>query len=641
MGEGDADRSLRLGEAPATRRGPPDQPDQVIAAGLGIFHQPVVHVSNLVQSEHGLAKRFSDRFVRAALDAWCGDETEIAPELEWPRFGRLIHRVLGHELAPALRGGGPSLLEQGHCSSAGLHRKVGYPTPFRVEQLVLVLPVVLTDLALRDGLWSRRRLSYLAEQLVTQDLPDALLRPGRLVELAAPGLLGQELSLDELFQQLLLSLFRLIPETLEPIHAFEGGYVVQNSEIAISDASEDPLRQLGRQATRTRCWGLPHFGLGPTATEPPQGEGQAHQESELSTGPLWPVPPAAAPLQRDVRPQTWPAAAVRHPSLSGPGPGLNDSDAQEGPPGTTRPLCNHREPSYTKDAEGAHSLLAFSRQAQGGRSEWVTTRARRRNPSLRRTGGRSTTPGVDKSGNPKLRYERVIVKMSGEALAGEGGGSGIDTTILKATATELAEVHATGVQIGIVVGGGNIFRGLRGASEGMDRAQSDYMGMLATVINALALQDSLERRGVATRVMTAMEINNVAEPYIRRRAIRHLERGHIVIFAAGTGNPYFSTDTAAALRAMEIRASALFKATKVDGIYDRDPKRFPGAKRLTHVSYDRFLSDHLGVMDSTAVALCRENGLPIRVFQAARGNIRAACLGEPVGTTISTDASLQ
>ncbi len=238
---------------------------------------------------------------------------------------------------------------------------------------------------------------------------------------------------------------------------------------------------------------------------------------------------------------------------------------------------------------------------------------------------------------PKLKYKRVVIKLSGEALSGGQGGSGIDTVTLKATADELAEVASSGVQIALVVGGGNIFRGLRGASEGMDRAQSDYMGMLATVINALALQDALERAGVATRVMTALEIKQVAEPYIRRRAIRHLERGHAVIFAAGTGNPYFSTDTAAALRAMEMRADGLFKATKVDGIYDRDPARHPNAKMLERVTYDRFLADHLGVMDSTAVTLCRENGMPIRVFKMARGNIKNVCFGENVGTTVSLE----
>jgi uridylate kinase len=242
---------------------------------------------------------------------------------------------------------------------------------------------------------------------------------------------------------------------------------------------------------------------------------------------------------------------------------------------------------------------------------------------------------VTASTERNLRYKRVILKLSGEALCGKEGGFGIDTTMLKNTSTELAEVHRTGVQIGVVVGGGNIFRGLRGASEGMDRAQSDYMGMLATVINSLALQDSLEREGIAVRVMTALEIRQVAEPYIRRRAIRHLDRGHIVIFAAGTGNPYFSTDTAAALRAMEIRADALLKATKVEGIYDRDPKRHAEATMFQTVSYDRFLNDHLGVMDSTAVTLCRENGLPIRVFKMASGNIRRVCFGEDVGTTVT------
>ncbi|HEX4339369.1 MAG TPA: UMP kinase [Polyangiaceae bacterium] len=234
-----------------------------------------------------------------------------------------------------------------------------------------------------------------------------------------------------------------------------------------------------------------------------------------------------------------------------------------------------------------------------------------------------------------LRYQRVVIKLSGEALCGRDGGFGIDTHTLKSTSVELGEVHRTGVQIGIVVGGGNIFRGLRGASEGMDRAQSDYMGMLATVINSLALQDSLEREGIPTRVMTALEIKQVAEPYIRRRAIRHLDTGHVVIFAAGTGNPYFSTDTAAALRAMEIRADALLKATKVEGIYDRDPKRHAEAKMFQTVSYDRFLSDHLAVMDSTAVTLCRENGMPIRVFKMDPGNIKRVCFGDDVGTTVT------
>lgn len=234
----------------------------------------------------------------------------------------------------------------------------------------------------------------------------------------------------------------------------------------------------------------------------------------------------------------------------------------------------------------------------------------------------------------ELRYRRIVLKLSGEALCGKEGGFGIDTETLRATAQELVEVASTGVQLAIVVGGGNIFRGLKGASEGMDRAQSDFMGMLATVINSLAMQDALERHGGLTRVMTALEIKDVAEPYIRRRAIRHLERNHIVVFAAGTGNPYFSTDTAAALRAMEIRADALFKATKVDGIYDRDPRKHDDARMYAQVSYDQFLAKHLGVMDSTAVTLCRENGMPIRVFKMKPGNIKKVVLGDEVGTTV-------
>jgi len=231
----------------------------------------------------------------------------------------------------------------------------------------------------------------------------------------------------------------------------------------------------------------------------------------------------------------------------------------------------------------------------------------------------------------------VVLKLSGEALCGVEGGYGIQPQTLATFASELAEVHAHAVQIGIVVGGGNIFRGLKGASAGMDRAQSDYMGMLGTVMNALALQDALEKHGVPTRVMTALEIRQVAEPYIRRRAIRHLEKGRLVIFAAGTGNPYFSTDTAAALRAMEIHASALFKATKVDGIYDRDPNRHEDAKMFTRLTYDRFLADRIGVMDSTAVTLCRDNQMPIRVFKLTeRGNIKRVCLGEELGTIVDS-----
>jgi uridylate kinase len=237
--------------------------------------------------------------------------------------------------------------------------------------------------------------------------------------------------------------------------------------------------------------------------------------------------------------------------------------------------------------------------------------------------------------HPELKYRRIVLKLSGEALCGEDGGFGIRLETLQHVATEIAELGRLGVQVGVVVGGGNIFRGLKGASAGMDRSQSDYMGMLATVINALALQDALEKCGTATRVMTALEIRQVAEPYIRRRAMRHLERGNVVIFAAGTGNPFFSTDTAAALRAAEIQAQALFKATKVEGIYDKDPMRHEGAQMYRRISYDRFLADRIGVMDSTAVTLCRENRLPIRVFKLmTAGNILRVCKGEDIGTIV-------
>jgi uridylate kinase len=237
--------------------------------------------------------------------------------------------------------------------------------------------------------------------------------------------------------------------------------------------------------------------------------------------------------------------------------------------------------------------------------------------------------------HPDLKYKRIVLKLSGEALCGTTGGFGIAPEVLRGLAAELADVHALGVQCGIVVGGGNIFRGLKGASQGMDRAQSDYMGMLATVINSLALQDALEKADVPTRVQTAIEIRQVAEPYIRRRAVRHLEKGRMVIFAGGTGNPYFSTDTAAALRAMEIHADALFKATKVEGVYDRDPVRFPDASMFNKMTFDRFLADRIAVMDSTAVTLCRDNSLSIRVFKLMTpGNIRRVVLGENIGTVV-------
>ena len=235
-----------------------------------------------------------------------------------------------------------------------------------------------------------------------------------------------------------------------------------------------------------------------------------------------------------------------------------------------------------------------------------------------------------------LQFKRVVVKLSGEALASRESGAAIDTNTLSETAAELAEVRESGIQVAVVVGGGNIFRGLRGASEGMDRAQSDYMGMLATVINSLALQDALERRGVPTRVMTAIEIRQVAEPYIRRRAIRHLDRGHVVICAAGTGNPYFSTDTAAALRANEIGAEVILKATKVDGIYDCDPKKNPKAKFFKRITYKEALQRNLQVMDSTAFAMCQENKMPIIVFNLfTPGNLLRVVCGEDIGTLVT------
>lgn len=226
--------------------------------------------------------------------------------------------------------------------------------------------------------------------------------------------------------------------------------------------------------------------------------------------------------------------------------------------------------------------------------------------------------------------------MSGEALCAQEGGFGHDAAAIGVLADELAQAYRElGVQLALVVGGGNIFRGLKGAASGMDRANADYMGMLATVMNALALQDALEKRAVPTRVQTALEMRQIAEPYIRRRAIRHLEKGRVVIFAAGTGNPYFSTDTAAALRAMEIHADVFFKATKVDGVYDSDPKKNADAQMFPRLSYDAFIARRIGVMDTTAVTLCRDNKLPIRVFRLSeRGNIARVVLGEEVGTVI-------
>jgi uridylate kinase len=232
------------------------------------------------------------------------------------------------------------------------------------------------------------------------------------------------------------------------------------------------------------------------------------------------------------------------------------------------------------------------------------------------------------------KYARVLLKLSGEVMAGEGS-FGIDAARVAALAAEIAEVARTGIQIGLVVGGGNFFRGVAAAARNMDRVTADHMGMLATVINALALQDALEKAGVPTRVMTAIEMHEVAEPYIRRRAIRHLEKGRIVVFAAGTSNPYFSTDTAATLRGLEIKAEIVAKATRVDGVYDKDPLTNPGAVLYHEISYSDMLARNLRVMDASAVAMCRDNRLPIAVFNLnVRGNIMRMTMGEPIGTLI-------
>ena len=232
------------------------------------------------------------------------------------------------------------------------------------------------------------------------------------------------------------------------------------------------------------------------------------------------------------------------------------------------------------------------------------------------------------------RYQRVLLKLSGEVLAG-GAGFGLDRARVRELAGEVAEVARRGVQTGVVLGGGNFFRGLSEAARDMDRVTADHMGMLATVINALAFQDALEKEGVPTRVMTAIEMRQVAEPYIRRRALRHLEKGRVVLFAAGTSNPYFSTDTAAVLRALEIKAEILAKGTRVDGVYDKDPLKHPDAVLFQRIGYDEVLSRGLGVMDATAVAMCRDNGLPVVVFNlTVPGNIVRVVEGEPTGTII-------
>jgi uridylate kinase len=238
----------------------------------------------------------------------------------------------------------------------------------------------------------------------------------------------------------------------------------------------------------------------------------------------------------------------------------------------------------------------------------------------------------------KLKYKRILLKLSGEALMGDRRG-GIDPQTLANVADEIAEVHKAGVEIAIVIGGGNIFRGVTAATEGIDRVAGDHMGMLATVINALALQDALERRGAHTRVTSAVTMSEVAEPFIRRRAIRHLEKGRIVICAAGTGNPFFTTDSAAALRANELKCDIIFKATKVDGIYTADPNSDPGAQRLPHVSYQRVLAERLNIMDAAAIDLARGSSIPIYIFSLReKGNIHRALLGEDIGSIVTDDA---
>ena len=240
---------------------------------------------------------------------------------------------------------------------------------------------------------------------------------------------------------------------------------------------------------------------------------------------------------------------------------------------------------------------------------------------------------------PEAKYKRVLVKLSGEAFADPQHGFGIDPRIVASMARQVAEAQELGSQLALVIGGGNIVRGLSASAQGTDRTTADYMGMLSTVVNALALQDALEKEGVSTRVQTAIWMQELAEPYIRRRAIRHLEKGRVVIFAGGTGNPYFSTDTAAALRALEIGAEAILKGTRVDGVYDSDPLVNPEARMFPSLSYIEVLNRGLKVMDSTAISLCMDNALPIIVFNLLAGNIVRILSGEEVGTLVHSDAT--
>ncbi len=239
------------------------------------------------------------------------------------------------------------------------------------------------------------------------------------------------------------------------------------------------------------------------------------------------------------------------------------------------------------------------------------------------------------SGTARARYSRVLLKLSGEALAG-GQGFGIDPPVVDRLTEEVKVVHQMGVALGLVIGGGNIMRGAAASAQGMDRVSADYMGMLATIINALAIQDLLEKKGVDTRVMTAIRMDELAEPYIRRRAIRHLEKGRVVIFAGGTGNPYFSTDTAAALRAIEMEAEVVIKATKVSGVFTADPVKDPSARFIPSITFQEVVARELAVMDGPAVSLCKDNGLPIIVLDLEeRGSVAAAIRGEQVGTLVS------
>ncbi len=234
-------------------------------------------------------------------------------------------------------------------------------------------------------------------------------------------------------------------------------------------------------------------------------------------------------------------------------------------------------------------------------------------------------------------YKRILLKLSGEVLLGESS-FGIDTDVLKFVAEEIRNVRTLDVQIGVVIGGGNIFRGVEASARGIDRASADYMGMLATVMNSLALQNALENQGIPTRVQSAIEMKEIAEPFIKRRAMRHLEKGRVVIFACGTGSPYFTTDTAASLRAMEMQADVILKATKVDGVYDKDPVKEKDARMFNKISYTEVLTKNLKVMDSTAVSMCRDNNLPLVVFNLEKkGNIRGVVCGKPIGTIIGCE----